>query len=1438
MFCTGRPKIFGDATFGQESFVCIKCDASGELLAAITLSHISIWSGGRHHIMLAHLTRHPDEVATDGDNDSVYWKPDSSAIAVKTTRGFIRFYNVHELQERVYPPTTELTDITTVLTSPVCATLSFRSQAELLKDHVRCVCNDGGLLTVGTNDGFLVRLQWSGELADSVSVGQLIDNIRDPQLPIAQVSHSHALQAYGVVFATGEFALLGYPEERIDLSLRSLQGEAMRLDNDKAVQTAFGDRRHYLAVGTENGHVILYSIATFSRVRSFAPPTSVHCGPVQCFAWASDCSSLAVGWRQCGVAVYSPHGRDSERTEMLEPFPNGITSLAWGQQSLELLVSAPTTPTMLQFDFLKAARELGCSQDDNSNTVLLGADRIWMAAAGGWEQLVVPPLYLASNWPLAHVSLSDGGRFIAVSGRRGAAIYDAMAQRWKVFGDVTQEREVEAVGLQWFGRTLVIACRNPGTEEYKILFYPYTHLDRASLLFTIPLVSRPLLIDVNGSALAVYLASGVLMVFRLNLRTTDAAQTTLHVQRVHQIKISLPSILSDPPLPPKHPLLLRLLISSRGDADILRALILSADRKLWLIEIPSGKYREVADAVHSCWQTPGALKPFMADTFWSYGDRGLLVWQLNSDGVPAVTSEDTMLKLDDDVVVLGLSASLLSMVGVCPGKSSRAIGAMTHFDVRLKTHPFLPYVLTHLLVNGRDDQAVAAAHAVDRQRNFAHSLEMLLHATLEDDWFATASDEVMSQPETPSLLNIPRERQRQVSAPRWRMLKRVTELLRVFPEYVEVVISCTRKTDFELWDILFAVAGDPQHLMEHALSSGLLRAAASCVIPLQHTGGPPQAAGAVFRLLEASLQGDDLELAGELVRYIRPWLDAATNVGMPEDLAFFVERALESYARHSLVECRIARLIRFARSTDFPLRPWLRKEKDRAAEILDMHAALQNVTGQYGLRLATASKVLGDLKAALSDPEVVFNAMPPPMTPRIRSESITQLTQLTPPQTPVSVELISPDSMSELSLLLQDMLAAECVQWALVLSLLTRQFGTMLLLLKAYPDTHLRFSIMAASGDAVAAAEIRELIANIPELPASLPVPEATPPLVKHRPAEIVQPPSIAARLGVRAAAVAEPDAEPAPTSTADSPASDLQPSAAPVVEETVNLVMPSTPFASAPTPLLSSMPTSPDMEQSPVRQVPVQVADAVLSAHAQQQQLFTAQQQVLAVNAAASAAGAAVVSTTTLSLPTRTMVQSAPPVASGVYASTAFVHKPVPGVISAASSPQQTSFADGLPESVRALLAAQDARAAQQQQQQPQQQQQQQSLQPTPSAPVVAAQPVAHDSVVASVLFPASSAPAAVTAPSEAVPYVAPVETVEIGQSVVSADPIPASVSGDIQSQQQQPQQSEQQSHPQSQPSQSQQQPSQLQQAPSTAIPNPPLPAPAQKSGWFSGWW
>jgi hypothetical protein len=69
--------------------------------------------------------------------------------------------------------------------------------------------------------------------------------------------------------------------------------------------------------------------------------------------------------------------------------------------------------------------------------------------------------YIADNWPVLHVAASDDGADIAVAGRKGVALYNLRSRRWRVFGDVSQERAVRCVGLTWMRRAVVVANQKP-----------------------------------------------------------------------------------------------------------------------------------------------------------------------------------------------------------------------------------------------------------------------------------------------------------------------------------------------------------------------------------------------------------------------------------------------------------------------------------------------------------------------------------------------------------------------------------------------------------------------------------------------------------------------------------------------------------------------------------------------------------------------------------------------------------------------------------------------------------------------------------------------------------------------------------------------------------------------------------------------------------------
>lgn len=56
------------------------------------------------------------------------------------------------------------------------------------------------------------------------------------------------------------------------------------------------------------------------------------------------------------------------------------------------------------------------------------------------QHLRPPAAYLADNWPLRHAALSADGTDVAVAGARGLALYNRRSARWRLFGDVSQER--------------------------------------------------------------------------------------------------------------------------------------------------------------------------------------------------------------------------------------------------------------------------------------------------------------------------------------------------------------------------------------------------------------------------------------------------------------------------------------------------------------------------------------------------------------------------------------------------------------------------------------------------------------------------------------------------------------------------------------------------------------------------------------------------------------------------------------------------------------------------------------------------------------------------------------------------------------------------------------------------------------------------------------
>jgi hypothetical protein len=87
----------------------------------------------------------------------------------------------------------------------------------------------------------------------------------------------------------------------------------------------------------------------------------------------------------------------------------------------------------------------------------------------GWPQvhhLRPPAAYLAANWPLRHAALSADGGDLAVAGRRGLALFARRSARWRLFGDISQER---SLAVQVLIRGLWPECFGPNMPTCRLL---------------------------------------------------------------------------------------------------------------------------------------------------------------------------------------------------------------------------------------------------------------------------------------------------------------------------------------------------------------------------------------------------------------------------------------------------------------------------------------------------------------------------------------------------------------------------------------------------------------------------------------------------------------------------------------------------------------------------------------------------------------------------------------------------------------------------------------------------------------------------------------------------------------------------------------------------------------------------------------------------------
>ncbi|KAG0336887.1 hypothetical protein BG000_006049 [Podila horticola] len=464
-----------------------------------------------------------------------------------------------------------------------------------------------------------------------------------------------------------------------------------------------------------------------------------------------------------------------------------------------------------------------------------------------WNNVMVPAVYLSDNWPIRYSCLSPDGHYLAIAGRRGLAHYNLHSCRWRLFGNWQQEQSFRCQGgLAWFKNILIAGCETIEDSKFELRLYSReSNLDNADIIFTEQFESRITHISVWRSSLLVFTANNTLYCYSLG------SSKRVDLQLVW--KTSLQDIVESPTLLKS----VSILTTEGPDGVDATHITLLVDGKIYFLRpefLSDGNvrlsFRQITDKVEYYWITRSThdVNDF---SLWTFNGQTLKMWwnvfgHGGGGRSLATFAKHNFLEMDIEFYPLAILPDRGIVLGLEPEIAIHKPKSLAMFKMATKTHLFLQTILRHLLTHNIDGEWEAYEFAKHYQElgYFSHALEILLHNVLED------------------------EAESGIGFEEGAVLPRVINFLQQFPHYLDVIVSCARKTEVALWEYLFSIVGTPKDLFEQCLAADQLKTATSYLLIL-HTLEPLVTTSQdTVRLLEKTLQAQDFELCKELVRFL------------------------------------------------------------------------------------------------------------------------------------------------------------------------------------------------------------------------------------------------------------------------------------------------------------------------------------------------------------------------------------------------------------------------------------------------------------------------------------------------------------------------------------------------------------------------------------------
>uniref|UniRef100_A0A8C2I3N5 Protein RIC1 homolog n=1 Tax=Cyprinus carpio TaxID=7962 RepID=A0A8C2I3N5_CYPCA len=853
-FLSGWPRRLLCPLRSSERPFLIEPSAQRFYLAVLSETQISIWFS-RPSVLIVSYIESGKAAAQFGFYQQVEWKADDSMIAV--ANGYVLLFDIiagsdeKYLYEPVYPKGSARVKVTPGYKEEQCApalTLEMKKPIDL-EAPISCLQTLQEDLLVATADGYLHTLHW-----DSVSNGRRAVNLctipfsLDLQssrggpcldlggVHIRDMEYCTTLDGFAVVFDDGRLGFITPTANR--LATDQLQG-VWAADVSDGTCVAVNNKYRLMAFGCSSGSVLVYMIDSSTGSMQLShkleltpkhyPDIWNKTGPVKMIRWSPDCSVVMVTWDCGGLSLWSVFGAHlfctlgedfAYRSDGTKKDPLKISSMSWGVEGYHLWVIGSTDATpvpdgaegdeklqqagILQFQFIKSALTVNPCTSNQEQVLLHGEDRLYLTCGDPTQAHNIPdksPSRDSGGSPLrrpsASTPLSQG--LSTLLGHKHWQVVQSLSNIKCVF----QEQNMTVTGgLAWWNDFVVVACYNfIDRQEELRLYVRSSNLDNAFASVT-KLHADTLLLNVFRNVVILFRADCSICLYSIE-RRHDSPSPSASVELLQEVSMSryiphpalvvsvtLTSVRTESGCTLKS-MATGICLATNILLNIFFCLFHS--RPVFLRQLPFCPPVVLAQCVENVWTTcrSNRKKRHLMEALWlSCGEAGMKVWlplfPRDHRKPHSFLSRRIMLPfhiniypltvLFEDALILGASNETVLFDG--PGSSS--LEALFPFcTVERTSQIYLHHILRQLLVRNLGEQALMLAQSCATLPYFPHVLELMVHVVLEEE---ATSREPIPDPLLPTVA------------------KFVTE----FPLFLQTIVHCARKTEYALWNYLFA----------------------------------------------------------------------------------------------------------------------------------------------------------------------------------------------------------------------------------------------------------------------------------------------------------------------------------------------------------------------------------------------------------------------------------------------------------------------------------------------------------------------------------------------------------------------------------------------------------------------------------------------------------